>query len=202
MFLRVDCHLSYSFANDVFFLKLEVFWLNIFNTNSIQLAPSDDFAWYESFVLPEIEFKSEVLNHQLFTQLSLLVLFNFVATKNILPLSKPRENMENLRGDLYLCQNAGRGVQFSGDSLRNRFEDRAYGACKEICPYNSVRQIKAISERDMWQSLLHWVQNLKLHVPFFHLMHVTWSQIILEGSKVRYCRCTELIEVSWRGKVE
>ena len=97
MFLRVDCHLSYSFANDVFFLKLEVFWLNIFNTNSIQLAPSDIFAWYESFVLPEIEFKSEVLNHQLFTQLSLLVLFNFVATKNILPLSKPRENMENLR---------------------------------------------------------------------------------------------------------
>ena len=43
MFLRVDCHLSYSFANDVFFLKLEVFWLNIFNTNSIQLAPS---IWY------------------------------------------------------------------------------------------------------------------------------------------------------------
>ena len=102
MFLRVDCHLSYSFANDVFFLKLEVFWLNIFSTNSIQLAPSDIFAWYESFVLPEIEFKSEVLNHQLFTQLSLLVLFNFVATKNILPLSKPRENIWKTCGEIFI----------------------------------------------------------------------------------------------------
>ena len=124
---RIVVPTMFSFSNSTYFG-----W-TFCNTNSIQLAPSDIFAWYESFVLPEIEFKSEVLNHQLFTQLSLLVLFNFVTTKNILPLSKPRENMENLRGDLYLCQNAGRGVQFSGHSLRNRFEDRAYGACKQIC---------------------------------------------------------------------
>ena len=30
MFLRVDCCLSFSFANDVFFLKLDISWLNIF----------------------------------------------------------------------------------------------------------------------------------------------------------------------------
>ena len=84
----------------VSFSNLIYFGWKFSNTNSIQLALSD--IWYESFVLPEIEFKSEVLNHQLFTQLSLLVLFNFVATKNILPLSKPRENIWKTCGEIFI----------------------------------------------------------------------------------------------------